>query len=88
MKRRTEPPEPPRPLCATCGEAAATHEVNFEARQLVLDRDAGVGTRAYWAPSYKSPTSAVRMLLCPACMKAHVLIETRVQAVATAKERS
>lgn len=77
MKKKDQP-EPARPLCI-CGSPGA-FQIQIDVQELVLERDAGIASRPYWAAKYRSGTK-IESLMCQKCLQANV----QLQVVATAK---
>lgn len=77
---------PERPPCAVCA-GPATCVMSLDVRDLVLDRDSGVGTRPYWTTSYKTQVSSVEMRLCAACVTRHVKVAVAVEAKVTGERK-
>jgi len=89
MKQPTRVKEsdgPERPPCATCA-APATCVMSLDVRDLVLDRDSGVRSSAYWTTSYKTLVSSVEMRLCAACVASHVKVSLSVEAKVTSRKK-
>ncbi len=72
----------PRPPCATCG-AGAICTMELEVRDLVLERDSGVGSVPYWTPSYKNLLASITIRLCGECVQNNVKVQTTVRAEVT-----
>jgi hypothetical protein len=77
MKKPKDQSDPVRPLCM-CGSPGA-FLVQIEVQELVLDREAGIASRPYWSPKYRSGTR-IESIMCPACVRANVQLQ--VSAVA------
>ena len=70
--------DPPRPPCA-CGNPA-TAQVEVIVRRLMLERDSGARSEAYWMPSYRNTTTNVTAVICDTCVTNHVKISLAVSA--------
>ena len=76
-----EAEEVPRPSCSACGEPAH-HRVEIVVQELVLERDAGMRARPYWAPSYRGgPNTSIATIMCAACLRRHVTVSVAATAV-------
>jgi len=84
--RMKESEGPERPPCAMCGEPA-TCVMSLDVRDLILDRDSGVGSRAYWTTSYKTPSSSIEMRLCSSCVGSYVKVSVAVDAKVSARKK-
>ena len=78
MKSSKNLPEPARPLCA-CG-SPGSFQVQIDVQELVLDRDAGIASRAYWTAKYRTGTR-IETIMCQGCVRSSV----QIQVDATAK---
>ena len=77
MKRKQED-DVPRPPCA-CGKPA-TDRLELKVNRLVLERDAGVKSQPYWAPSYRYTRVSVEALICGDCLARDIKIGLTVSA--------
>ncbi|KKM87273.1 hypothetical protein LCGC14_1270560 [marine sediment metagenome] len=69
----------PRPLCG-CGKNEATHQVTLTVRRLVLDREAGARTNAYWTGSYRSAHTSIEAIVCDDCLASKINVAIAVDA--------
>ncbi len=84
MKKTKDQLEPARPLCM-CGSPGA-FLVQIDVQELTLDRDAGIGSRPYWSPKYRSGTR-IESIMCQACVRSNVQLQvSAVAKVEKAKE--
>jgi hypothetical protein len=75
--KRKDIPEPARPICM-CGNPGAFH-VQIEVTQLVLDRDAGMASRPYWTPKYRTG-SRIESIMCQSCVRSNVKLQVTASA--------
>lgn len=54
--------------------------VTIDVQELVLDRDAGMSSRPYWSPKYRTGTR-IEAVMCQGCVKSNI----QLQVVASAK---
>ena len=85
-KKIDETDAPDRPLCG-CGKSLATHQVTLTVRRLVLDREAGARTKAYWSASYHSAHTSIEAVVCDDCLSGKINVSVAVDAtLANAKK--
>lgn len=75
--KKTERPDPPRPLCM-CG-GAGSFLVTIDVQELVLDRDAGISSRPYWTAKYRTGTR-IEGIMCSDCVKRNVQVQISASA--------
>ena len=85
-KKIDEADAPERPLCG-CGKNLATHQVTLTVRRLVLDREAGARTKAYWTARYLGAHTSIEAVVCDDCLAGKIHVAIAVDAtLAQAKE--
>jgi len=83
MKRQGPAQDPtldvPRPLCG-CGKHPATHQVHLTVQRLVLERESGVHSEPYWAPSYRPAHTSITSMVCDECLGSRINVTVAVDA--------